>query len=97
LERLPLEENSDDFLFDNQMLSQVLYFGFKVGEISCPTKYFEEASSINFTRSCKYGLGCLWTAARFRQSRLGLGTSAIFRSDGQRLPSAGEHPQLQPA
>ena len=57
LERLPLGQNSDDFVFDNQMLAQVIYFGYRIGEVSCPTKYFEEASSINFRRSCLYGLG----------------------------------------
>jgi len=53
-------ENSDDFIFDNQMLSQIIYKGFDIGEVTCPTKYFEEASSINFRRSAKYGLGVLW-------------------------------------
>src|SRR5205823_12621415 len=59
LTKLPLLENSDDFVFDNQMLAQCVYFGFRIGEISCPTKYFEEASSINFRRSVTYGLGVL--------------------------------------
>lgn len=78
LEQLPLEANSDDFIFDNQMLAQILWLGYVVGEISCPTKYFAEASSINFKRSVKYGLGCLWTAAKFRLARLGLGDSKLF-------------------
>tara|TARA_R110002049_G_scaffold2750_4_gene22003 strand:+ start:191684 stop:192472 length:789 start_codon:yes stop_codon:yes gene_type:complete len=82
---LPLEENSDDFVFDNQMLSQAIYFGFRVGEVSCPTKYFAEASSINFSRSCKYGLGCLKTAAEFRLARLGIWTRRVFQSGGNRL------------
>lgn len=69
LARIPLEENSDDFVFDNQMLAQVLWFGFRVGEVSCPTKYFPEASSINFRRSCRYGFGCLATALSFRLAR----------------------------
>jgi glycosyltransferase involved in cell wall biosynthesis len=64
LEKLPLEENSDDFLFDNQVLVQVIRLGYPVGEISCPTKYFPEASSIGFTASLRYGLGCLATAFR---------------------------------
>jgi len=62
LQALPLAANSDDFVFDNQMLAQIFYFGFSVGEVSCPTKYFPEASSINFSRSLQYGFGCLWTA-----------------------------------
>jgi hypothetical protein len=64
-ETLPLLENSDDFVFDNQMIAQAVMFGFNIGEISCPTKYFEEASSINFRRSVKYGLGVLATTAGF--------------------------------
>jgi hypothetical protein len=65
LELLPLLENSDDFVFDNQMIAQAVMFGFRIGEISCPTKYFEEASSINFRRSVKYGLGVLATTLSF--------------------------------
>jgi glycosyltransferase involved in cell wall biosynthesis len=79
LERLPLEENSDDFVFDNQMLAQIVWYGFRIGELSCPTKYFEEASSINFSRSVTYGLGVLKTALQFRLQRLGLVSSKIFR------------------
>jgi glycosyltransferase involved in cell wall biosynthesis len=67
--KLPLEENSDDFVFDNQMLLQVLWFGYRVAEISCPTKYFPEASSIGLARSVRYGLGCLRTAAQFYLAR----------------------------
>ena len=66
LEKLPLDVNSDDFVFDNQMLAQVLWFGYHIGEVSCPTKYFPEASSINFRRSVRYGLGCLGTSISFR-------------------------------
>jgi glycosyltransferase involved in cell wall biosynthesis len=66
LERLPLEENSDDFLFDNQILVQIIALGHSIGEVSCPTKYFPEASSIGFSASVRYGLGCLLTAARWR-------------------------------
>src|ERR1700704_7114316 len=65
LTRLPLGENSDDFVFDNQMLAQCVYFGFRIGEVSCPTKYFEEASSINFRRSVRYGLEVLQTTLQF--------------------------------
>ncbi|MFA4827683.1 MAG: glycosyltransferase family 2 protein [Thermodesulfovibrionales bacterium] len=78
LERLPLEENSDDFVFDNQMLSQIIYFGYKVGEISCPAKYFPEASSINFRRSIKYGLGVLLTSIKFSLQRTGIFEFSIF-------------------
>lgn len=72
LERLPLDENSDDFVFDNQMLAQILWFGYSIGEVSCPTKYFAEASSINLRRSIIYGFGCLHTAMTFRLAKLGL-------------------------
>lgn len=78
LEQLPLEENSDDFVFDNQILAQVLWFGHMIGEVSCPTKYFPEASSINFRRSVKYGLGCLATGIQFRLNRWGLLRSKRF-------------------
>lgn len=72
LERLPLESNSDDFLFDNQMLVQIVWFGFSIGEVSCPTRYFPEASSINFRRSLIYGAGVLWTSLLFRLAKSGL-------------------------
>src|SRR3954447_26541966 len=72
LERPPLEQNSDDFVFDNQMLAQVLWFGNLIAEVSCPTKYFAEASSINLRRSIRYGFGCLETGLRFRLARWGL-------------------------
>jgi glycosyltransferase involved in cell wall biosynthesis len=78
LEALPLHENSDDFLFDNEMLAQAIYFSFAVGEISCPTRYFPEASSINFQRSVVYGLGVLWTSVRFRLQKWGLAKFRIF-------------------
>jgi glycosyltransferase involved in cell wall biosynthesis len=78
LEHLPLEANSDDFMFDNEMLAQAVYFGYKVGEISCPTRYFPEASSISFSRSVVYGLGVLWTSLRFRIQKTGLARFAIF-------------------
>lgn len=78
LESLPLQHNSDDFVFDNQMLAQAAWFNFSIGEISCPTKYFPEASSINFRRSLIYGFGVLGTALSFRLNRMGLLHSAIF-------------------
>jgi glycosyltransferase involved in cell wall biosynthesis len=80
LESVPLENNSDDFVFDNQMLSQIHYLGFRIAEITCPAKYFTEASSINFIRSLTYGLGCLWTALLFRLSKMGLAQSRLFPS-----------------
>jgi len=79
LESIPWSNNSDDFVFDNQLLSQAIYAGFRIGEITCPAKYFREASSINFTRSLKYGLGCLLTAVQFRLSKWNISTSKIFR------------------
>ena len=72
LEKLPWMINSDDFIFDNQFLSQAIYAHFRIAEITCPTKYFKEASSINFRRSLKYGLGCLSTALVFRLSKMGI-------------------------
>ncbi len=85
LETLPLEENSDDFIFDNQMLAQAVYLGFRIGEISCPTKYFTEASSINFRRSVVYGLGVMSTAVKFRLQKMGLKNYPIFDKKGRRL------------
>ena len=78
LESLPLEQNSDDFVFDNEMLSQIIYLGFRVGEISCPTAYFPEASSINFRRSVIYGLGVLRTSIQFRLARIGWDGGTVF-------------------
>jgi glycosyltransferase involved in cell wall biosynthesis len=86
LETLPLLENSDDFVFDNQMLLQVFYFGFSLGEISCPTLYNQEASSINFRRSLIYGIGVLVTALQYVISRSGLAKTAIFNENGKKLP-----------
>jgi glycosyltransferase involved in cell wall biosynthesis len=85
LEELPLLENSDDFVFDNQMLAQCVHFGFGIGEVSCPTKYFEEASSINFRRSVKYGFGVLGTTLQFALQRVGLAHFRIFSPKGRRL------------
>ena len=78
LQKLPLHLNSDDFVFDNQMLAQIIWFGYTVAEVSCPTKYFPEASSIDFWRSLKYGIGCLWIGFVFRVSKLGLLRSKLF-------------------
>ena len=85
LEHLPLDENSDDFLFDNQTLTQVIYFGYRIGEISCPARYEVESSNINFRRSVIYGLGVLWTSVQFVLQRLGLARFAIFDPNGRRL------------
>src|SRR6266568_1811031 len=84
LETLPISENSDDFVFDNQMISQAVMFGFRIGEISCPTKYFEEASSINFRRSVQYGLGVLSTSIGFVAHTWRIHRSPIYRAPGKK-------------
>lgn len=89
LETLPLEACSDDFVFDNQMLAQAAWFDFAIGEISCPTRYFEEASSINFRRSCVYGLGVLGTALTYRMARMGMKRPALFYDVEAKLAFAG--------
>ena len=76
--KVPFEKNSDDFVFDNQILAQILWFGYPIGDVSCPTKYFPEASSIDLKRSIVYGFGCLFTALRFRLAKLGLIRSPLF-------------------
>src|ERR1019366_8220128 len=80
LEKLRLAENSDDFVFDNQMLAQILWHGFTIAEVSCPTKYFAEASSINFRRSLKYGLECLAVGLKFWLAKMGLLRLELFTS-----------------
>jgi glycosyltransferase involved in cell wall biosynthesis len=89
LTELPLIENSDDFVFDNQMLAQCVHFNFRIGEVSCPTKYFEEASSINFRRSVTYGLGVLLTTIQFVLQKWGLGRFRIYSAKGRTLESNG--------
>lgn len=79
LETLPLKNNSNDFVFDNEVIAQAVYYGFRIGEISCPTRYFKDASSINFSRSVKYGFGVLATSAKYSLARLGI-KFAIFNS-----------------
>jgi glycosyltransferase involved in cell wall biosynthesis len=86
LQELPLLACSDDFVFDNEMIAQAMWAGFELGEISCPTKYFPEASSINFKRSCVYGLGVLRTAITYRLCRWGLWTSGLFTIPAAKLP-----------
>lgn len=78
LETLDLSKNSDDFVFDNQMLAQIFWYGFTIGEVSCPTKYFKEASSINFRRSVKYGFGCLGVGLKFRLAKMGWRRDELF-------------------
>jgi len=85
LETIPLMENSDDFIFDNQMLCQTLYFGFSVGELSCPALYFADASSINFSRSVTYGIGVIKTALKYALAKRGIGYFKIFNANGKRL------------
>jgi glycosyltransferase involved in cell wall biosynthesis len=85
LEQLPLEENSNDFLFDNQMLAQAIHFGFRIGEVTCPTRYTPESSSINLKRSMSYGLGVLKTSVQFRLHKIGLHQFPIFSANGGRL------------
>ncbi len=85
LETLPLAENSDDFIFDNQILVQIIRAGYRVGEVSCPTRYFAEASSIGFRRSVRYGLGVLFAASQGFLHRLGLATPAFLSPEGRRL------------
>ncbi|HPG25110.1 MAG TPA: glycosyltransferase family 2 protein [Myxococcota bacterium] len=90
LESLPLLENSDDFVFDNQMLAQILHQGFEIGEISCPAAYFEEASSIDFRRSVRYGLGVLRVSVEHFLQRHGWGEFPIFAAEGRRLAPASD-------
>jgi len=85
LEKLPLGENDNDFIFDNQMLAQVIYFGFRIGELTCPTRYAAESSSINFRRSVAYGLGVLKTSLQFRLNKMGWHSFSIFSSHGSKL------------
>lgn len=92
LQKLELDNNSDDFVFDNQMLAQILWHGFTIAEVSCPTKYFPEASSINLRRSVKYGFGCLATGLKYRLAMMGLISSRLFPkpSDASQQAQAGQ-------
>lgn len=85
LEEVPLEENSDDFIFDNEVLAQAVYFNYRIGEISCPARYFAEASSISFARSVRYGLGVLATSLKFRLQRIGVAHFKLFNRTGNKL------------
>lgn len=97
LMELPLVENSDDFVFDNEMLAQAIYFGYRIGEVSCPTKYFAEASSINFRRSVKYGFGVLSTTLKCRLQKAGIASFRIFNPTGRKLKSDYYTPVRTPA
>lgn len=85
LESLPLNENSDDFVFDNEMLAQIIFFGYRIGEISCPTLYFKEASSISFKRSVTYGIGVVMTSFRYLFHLYNLKKDTLFNPDGRNL------------
>jgi hypothetical protein len=82
---LPLLENSDDFVFDNEILAQCIHFGYRIGEVSCPTKYFDEASSINFVRSVLYGFGVLHTSLKLFLQRCHLAHYRLFNPSGRKL------------
>jgi glycosyltransferase involved in cell wall biosynthesis len=97
LETIPILENSDDFVFDNQMLAQILHAGFEIGEVSCPAAYFDAASSINFSRSVRYGLGVLQTSAQLFLQRRGLASFRIFDPNGRRLATAAERGEARTA
>lgn len=88
IEGLPLEENSDDFVFDNEMIAQAAYFGFRIGEISCPARYRPDSSSISFTRSIKYGLGVLSTSLKFRGNKMKLRKTPIFAGSARQVKKA---------
>ena len=92
LTALPLKENSDDFVFDNQMLVQAVWFGFRIGELSCPTRYLPESSSISFGRSVVYGIGVLRASLQYRLSRWGLGRPAFLDPGGRKLSPEDDLP-----
>ena len=85
LKKIPLLENSDDFVFDNEMLLQTMYFGFNIGEVSCPAKYFDDASSISFRRSVTYGIGVIHTSIKYFMSKRGSKLYQIFNPDGEKI------------
>lgn len=89
LKELPLADCDDDFIFDNEILALLFYHDYKIGEISCPTKYFKEASSINFIRSCQYGIGVLALSLKYRLAKFGL-KSKIFKKDAKKLDLSTE-------
>jgi glycosyltransferase involved in cell wall biosynthesis len=85
LQTLPLEENSNEFIFDNQMLAQIIHFEFRIGELTCPTRYLEDSSSISFRRSLSYGLGVLKTSLQYRLNRMNLVPCRLFSQEGRKL------------
>src|SRR6266853_1705968 len=95
LQTIDLSANSDDFVFDNQMLAQILWHGFIIAEVSCPTKYFAEASSINLRRSIKYGFGCLATGIGFRLAKMGMASSKLFPRAGMVATPAAARPTVE--
>jgi glycosyltransferase involved in cell wall biosynthesis len=95
LETLPLNENDDDFVFDSEILVQTVYFGFTIGELSCPTKYFDDASSINFKRSVKYGFGVLGCSMKYLMDKWGIKHFRIFSSTGKKLLADEKHNKNQ--
>ena len=96
LNSLPLEENSDGFVFDNEILVQIIYMGYRMGEVSCPTRYFPEASSINFSRSVRYGLGVLATSMKFRLQKMHLGRFRFLNPHGRKLVDDYYHQVVDP-
>jgi glycosyltransferase involved in cell wall biosynthesis len=100
LVNVPLLENSDDFVFDNEMLTQCIYFGYRIGEVSCPTRYFAEASSINFKQSVKYGFGVVGTSLKLLLQKSGIVKFRLFSAAGRKLLSdyyvAVEAPPVPP-
>ena len=80
LNQIPFNSNSDDFIFDNQVLAQITYAGYEIGEVTCPTKYFDEASSINFSRSLKYGIGCMIISFKYRLHKMKLAKFKVFEN-----------------
>lgn len=90
LTHIPLLENSDDFVFDNEMLAQIIFFGYDIGEVTCPTKYFKEASSISFKRSVKYGFGVLWTCTRYWLAKWHLMHFGLFDEAGRKIWDRGD-------
>lgn len=94
LETLPLDENSDDFVFDNQMIAQAVAFDFRLGEMSCPTRYMPEASSINFKRSVQYGFGVLGTSLAYWLNKHGLRRSGLFAPEGQKIAQVDQRGQI---
>jgi len=97
LERINFQANSDDFIYDNQMLTQIFYLGYEIGEISCPAKYFDEASSINFSRSMKYGFGVIGNSIKYRMNKWGLLRSKIYNKPAEKKIEVIESAKMEEA